>query len=468
MADYAGAGKPRVGLLPLYLKLYDDVLPEKRPELEQFRCTITSELTKRGLDVFTAPVCRVRAEFDGAVLGIEQAGADAIVTLHLAYSPSLESVPALAATPLPIIVLDTTPTLDFGMAVDPDQIMYNHGIHGVQDMCNLLIRAGKPFQIEAGHWEKSDVLQRIADWAYAAHLVSRLRGARVGRIGEPFAGMGDFQVAPEVLKSAVGVETVPADLSALASLMPAEDAAEVDAEMAADLEEFAPDGVDPGMHRSTTRVCLAVRRWMEQEKLTAFTVNFGAIGRSSGLPTLPFFEASKAMRRGQGYAGEGDVLTAALAGAIASVYPETSFTEMFCADWAGDSVFVSHMGEINPAVTSPTAELVQKAMPWIDVDPPVLAVGSFKPGRAVFVNLAPGPEDTFTLILAPVEVLDAGAVKMPSTIRGWFRPGMPVADFLEAYSSVGGTHHAVIVYGDALDGLARFGELMEWNVVVLG
>jgi len=34
------------------------------------------------------------------------------------------------------------------------------------------------------------------------------------------------------------------------------------------------------------------------------------------------------MSRGIGYAGEGDVLTAALTGALLSVYPDTSFTEV--------------------------------------------------------------------------------------------------------------------------------------------
>ena len=50
---------------------------------------------------------------------------------------------ALAGTDLPIVVLDTTPGYAFGPTTDPAEIMYNHGIHGVQDMCNLLIRNGK-------------------------------------------------------------------------------------------------------------------------------------------------------------------------------------------------------------------------------------------------------------------------------------------------------------------------------------
>ena len=149
---------PRIGLLPLYLALYDDTLPEARAHQEAFYTTIVDALTRRGVAVETAPVCRVHDEVARAVRQFEAAPVDAIVTLHLAYSPSLESAELLAGSPLPLIVLDTTPDWAFGADQSPDAIMYNHGIHGVQDLCNLLLRHGKAFQIEAGHWQHSDVL----------------------------------------------------------------------------------------------------------------------------------------------------------------------------------------------------------------------------------------------------------------------------------------------------------------------
>ncbi len=460
--------RPRIGLLPLYLALYDRVAPEARPRIDGFARTIANEFEKRGVGVELAPVCRLKDEFAQAVASFENARVDALVTLHTAYSPSLESAEVIAGTDLPVLVLDTTPTFEFGPEQRDSEIMFNHGIHGVQDLCNLLIRLGKPFRIEAGSWDHSDVLDRIFGWTRAAHLASRMRSARVGRIAEPFVGMGDFSVPADVLKKTIGMEVVRADYAVLKSLTPAPDAPEVIAEMKSDLERFECAGIDNDTHVGTTQSSLAVRKWMEQEKLTAFTMNFDLIDRSTGIRVLPFLEASKAMARGKGYAGEGDVLTAALVGAMASVFPETTFTEMFCADWAGDRVFLSHMGELNPDLVVGKAELVKKEMSFINTDSPALVTGRFKPGSAVFVNLAPGPDDTFTFILAPIEVTGDGKDDMPGTIRGWFKPPMPVSDFLEAYSCLGGTHHAAMVYGDVLDDLSRFGELMGWDVAILG
>ncbi|MGX4585715.1 L-arabinose isomerase family protein [Paenibacillus chitinolyticus] len=462
--------KLKIGLLPLYVKLYDDYWPEIRERVDAFYRTIVAAFENRGLEVVGTPICAVKPEFAAAVQAFEREETDAIVTLHLAYSPSLESADALAATGLPLIVLDTTPTYDFGTAQHPDEIMYNHGIHGVQDMCNLLIRNGKRFQIEVGHWAESDVLDRVVDGVKAARLAQRLRGARVGAIGRPFPGMGDFQVPADELRSSIGIETVAWDLldadASEAAPIPDE---WIEREIAEDAQRYDANMVDRDTLRQSIRTDLTVRRWIERNGLSAFTVNFLDVGRGTGLSGMPFLEASKAMARGVGYAGEGDVLTAALTGALLSVYPDSSFSEMFCPDWKHNRIFLSHMGEMNVRVAAGKPLLKEKEFPFADADTPVAAYGRFRAGEAVYVNLAPGRHGTYTFILAPIEMCEPdGEDRMTDAIRGWFRPPVPIERFLADYSRLGGTHHGVIVYGDAMNVLERLGEAMGWRTVVIG
>jgi DNA-binding LacI/PurR family transcriptional regulator len=85
----------------------------KSPAAEAFVGTIRDDLEKLNIEVIASPVCCVKQQFSKAVKAFEKKRVDAIVTLHLAYSPSLESVEVLAATKLPLIVLDTTPDFDF-------------------------------------------------------------------------------------------------------------------------------------------------------------------------------------------------------------------------------------------------------------------------------------------------------------------------------------------------------------------
>lgn len=453
--------KARAGILPLYIKLYDDCNRAWRKPLEKFAKTICAELRKRGLDCELAPVCRVEREFSAAVRALERKGADAVVTLHLAYSPSLESVSALAGTSLPVVVLDTTPDLDCGPGRSPDFIMNNHGIHGVQDLCNLLLRHGKTFAVEAGHWRESDVLDRAADHVRAARMVKALKSARVGLIGEAFKGMGDFSVDPGKMKADLGVTVVSIEPAKAAAMMPAERDRAVTREMVLDRKRFECEKIDEKPHRLTTRAGLGLRRLVEKEGLTAFSINF----QTPGIPAMPFLEISKSMARGIGYAGEGDTLTAALNGAMMSVFPETSFTEMFCPDWKGGRIFLSHMGEINLSLAERKPVLFEKEWVFSRAGKPVVAAAAFRPGPAVFVNLAPLPEG-YALILAPVEMVSEGKTdKFRRTIRGWMKPATPVAEFLEAYSRAGGTHHAGLVYGRALPALKSFGAMMGFKVV---
>ena len=98
----------KIGLLPFYLMLYDETCQFMRPKVESFNDIIKDKLSDMGFEVICAPICRIKPEFDSAVESLENSGAVVIITLHLAYSQSLESIDALINTRLPILVLDTT------------------------------------------------------------------------------------------------------------------------------------------------------------------------------------------------------------------------------------------------------------------------------------------------------------------------------------------------------------------------
>lgn len=298
-------------------------------------------------------------------------------------------------------------------------------------------------------------------------MASAFRHSRVGRLGRPFAGMGDFSVPPDILRRQ-GIETVTGDTRQLGRWCRDIPSRAIREEISLDLKRFkVAKGIEKA-HERSVRIGLAVRRWIEQEKLTAFTVNFMDVTRASGLPTIPFLEAALGMERGIGYAGEGDVLTAALVGALASVFPDTTFTEMFCPDWMGGTIFLSHMGEVNAALLAGKPILMEYPFIFGDLSNPVKIAGCLRGGKAVFVNLAPMPGNRFRLILAPVTIKKVqGRDRFTDAIRGWMKPALPVADFLAEYSRQGGTHHAALVYGGDMKVLAAFGRFMGWEVMII-
>ena len=445
----------KIGLLPLYISLYDQVAPETGRFLRPFAGKIADELAKRGFEVVQSPACCVKNEFADAVKLFEESNCQAIATLHLAYSPSLEAIEPLSNTELPIVVIDTTFDYEF---TAPDGIMNNHGIHGVQDLCNLLLRNKKQFLISAGHWQNSDVLDRAAQQLESAVMAWNMVHCRVGKIGGDFDGMGDFRIPDGALNIQVVEYTPASEVSD----------EEIAAELALDKERFKWDNnITENALRNTLQTSLKIRKWLEQQKLDAFTMAFPGINRQDNWSTVPFLECSKAMERGIGYAGEGDVLTAAVTGVLAKVFPETSFTEMFCPDWKNDRIFTSHMGEINPAICADKPYLHEMPYRFSDTGNPVIATGCFKAGKAVLVNLAPGADGVFTLIAAPVtyEVVS----DYPRTSNcGWFTPvNSNIADFIEEYSRAGGTHHLTCCYNGNIAVLKDWAHLMNFKFVVL-
>ena len=200
--------KIKIGFLPLYIKLYDDSCGELRPKLEAFYNEMAGILENEGLDVIRTPFCRIESEFKSVVADYEKQNADCIVTLHMAYSPSLESSEALVNTKLPVVVMDTTMTYEFAPTTDNDEIDYNHGIHGVMDFCNLLKRGNKAYAITCGHYKESDVVKETVKYVKASVAATSVRGTKVGVFGGSFSGMGDFIVTPEEMKENFDVEFI--------------------------------------------------------------------------------------------------------------------------------------------------------------------------------------------------------------------------------------------------------------------
>ena len=354
----------KVGFLPLYIKLYDDTSgPAARADMEAYMARCIENLRGRDIEIVPADqVCRIKPEFDAAAKKFNDEGVDAVITLHLAYSPSLESIEALASLKAPIIVFDSTVSYELMSRDQERRIGPNHGIHGVQDMCNLLKRRGIPYYLCVGHADHSPVLDEVAGMCRAAAAARAFREAKVGSAGGSFTGMGDFLISDERYKNDIGATVSYMTPDVAGKYLARVTEAEIDAEIAYDAAHFRTEITDVEIYRTVTRAGLALRKWMEDERLTAVTVNF-LTADICGLPKMPFPECCKVLGRGLGYAGEGDVLTAGLVGALANAFPEVTFTEMFCPDWEKDVVLLSHMGESNPRLAKWTPLI--KNIPFI-------------------------------------------------------------------------------------------------------
>lgn len=460
---------PHVGILPLYLELYDRSLPTLRAEQQPFLAQAVQGLEQQGLQVSVAPVACVREEFEASLRRLEECDIDLLVTLHLAYSPSLESVGCLVASTLPILMLDVTPDEDFGLDVDPLRLLYNHGIHGLQDLASMLKRHGRDYQVAAGHVGDESVMKRCADIARGAQAAREWKNQRILRIGEVFHGMGDFQAEETLLASRFGItvqQIKPLELKeSILSVSPGS----IEEEILLDRQRYQID-LDPAVHDRSVRLGLGLRDYLDQGGFTAFSMNFNAFDSpDEPIETVPFLECCKAMERGVGYAGEGDVLTAGLVGALERGFGRTTFTEIFCPDWKGNRLFLSHMGEVNPEVAAGKPRLYEKEFPFTPAKNPATLACAFQPGAATLVNLAPDAGNQFNLLYSLVTIDPDGThPHLKDWIRAWIRPSGDVRRFLESYSQLGGTHHLALVPGDWRTSLGAFARILGFKPCEIG
>ncbi len=451
----------KVGLLPLYIKLYDDCGTD-RIYTKAFYDRMAGLLKNQGFDVIKTDYCRVEEEFKKTVKEFENAGADVIVTLHMAYSPSLESIDALSSTELPIVVLDSTEAFGLNFNQSPNPISNNHGIHGVMDMCNLLKQRGKPYAIAAGHENNSNVIKKTADFIKAAVAAKSLNGSKVGAFGTSFKGMGDFLISKEEAKEIFGIEIVSFDDEKLKALVDGVSESAIKEEKENYKKDYTVAFDDEELFDKAVKAALAVRQGVKDNNLDAFSVNFLEV-TTKNLGSMPFVECCKAMQNGIGYAGEGDVLTASFVGALLKTFNDVSFIEIFCPDWQNNKLLISHMGEMNYAVAKAKPVLEKSNFVYTDAKFAIKALAEFKNGPAVFGNVYKDSDGKYKLLLSEVEMCD-GEQGFDHSIRGWFKPNKPVAEFLEELSEYGAIHHSFLVYDVNIKALEYFGKLIGLGV----
>ncbi len=444
--------RPKIGLLALTLEFYEEFVPGLRLSRENWvRQAVLPALEPYADILFEGAVFR-REAIEEAVKHIEDANADALLVLLLTYSPSQLALPALLQTRLPIVIWNTQELKAVDESFSVPAMIDNHGVHGTQDLANVLLRAGVRFHYVTSQADEEDGLAELGDFFMAGMAVRRLRAARVGMIGHPFPGMGDFAVDTTHAAATLGFSWTHLAVEDYIRRSAAADRAEVVAvlEQYQQTYEVAPDVATPDLE-CTARAELALRGLIGDHRLDALTYQFLAFGEDERTSTLPFVAASRLMAEGIGFGGEGDLVSAVATAFFNWLAPPASFSEMFTIDFAGNSLFMSHMGEANVAMArrDRRVRLVARPAPITRTrDRQMALVTSFEPGPATLVALTLGPGGKWRVISTSGTIEDFGPLPDMCVPHFKFQPAGNVRDFLTAYAMAGGPHHNAVCFGD--------------------
>jgi L-arabinose isomerase len=442
--------KARVGLLGLMFDLYD-AWPELKPEMADFGNRLAASLAPFA-EVDFPGVCNTREEVDAAVAGFERSRADLILVVLLTYAPSHIALPALLATRLPVVIFNTQQLLAVGPETQGIDTTRNHGMHGVQDLANVLLRAGRQFHLVTGHYQEPRALSEVRAWCDAARVAADMRGLKIGLVGYPMQGMGDFGLDETAFLAQVGVQVHHLPMRMLADLARGADASVIGKEMAADRERFEFDpAITKQEHEASARLEWALRELLCRSGCQGFASHFLAVGEEGVLDTLPFLAASKLLGEGFGFGGEGDVTSAAAVCMMQRLASEANFTEMFTMDFAGNAILMMHMGEGNWRLArhDEPVRVVRTSLEEIMSVPvaPLLLAFGLEPGEATLVSLTTVDRGRLRLVVAEGEVADFPYLPALQRPHFKFRPDGELCDFLTRFSEAGGSHHQALAYG---------------------
>ena len=457
--------RPKVGLLALTLELYETLLPDLRGSRESWlRRAVIPALEREADILFTRAMFR-REDIEAAVAEFEAARVDALLVILASYSPSQLALPALQRTRLPIVIWNTQELRVVDQTLTLAHMVDNHGVHGTQDLANVLTRSGVRFHYVTSPDNDQEGLKELGDFFAAASAVNRLRSARIGSLGYPFPGMGDFAVDTTHMAATLGcawTNLTVEDYINRSATAPAAEIARLVAEYRQSYD-VAPDLTEVDL-AFTARVELALRGMIADHRLDALTYQFMAFGDDKRTPTLPFVAASRLMAEGIGFGGEGDIISAAATSFFNWLQPPASFTEIFTIDFAGDSLFLSHMGEANTAMARRDRKipLVARPAPITRTQGRQLAlVTCFEPGPATIAALTAGPQGKWRLIAAAAALEDYGPLPGFCVPHSKLKPAIGnVRQFLTAYATAGGPHHNAVLFGDARPRLRAAAELL--------
>ena len=453
---------PRIYVIGLSLKLYHDVFQDFDDillgQLEKYKDSLS-----KIAEINQCEICRNQQQVTDAMKNAESIGVDCILLIPMCYTTSLMTLAPALETSVSIVIWNTQEAEAFDQNYDFDLLLRNHTAQGTQDLTNVLLRNGKAFGLESGHYKDNRVLSKLEGWFRAARAFKASSACRVGRLGQPFPGMGDFAVDENKMRSEWGPSIVELEISRFVELVAQVEESALDAILIKDNDTYLMDPfVTPKIHKLSARLELALRSLIEENSLDAFTMNFLDLIDDGRLPTIPFLGVNKLIGEGMGYAGEGDVVTAALMLEMRHLVGVSNFTEMFTVDYKNNHLLMTHMQECNPALAREDSrvKLVKKDF-WADgVEPYVGMWFTLAPGDVTLICATTNECGEFKYILKEAEIVDQPPLENLD-IPHWLLtlPDTSVEGFLTAYSLAGGSHHLCATPGKQsanIERLARF------------
>ncbi len=460
----------KIGIVPVMISLYERLIPSLKEKLNQITSKVIEQFADYKIETVSADVSSTVEQIQSAIVELEKQDVDILVIGNISYCESGVIYNALKDVDLPILLWPIQEMYEvIPEEFDAETLTLNHGVHGTQDVANILQKNDVPFGVIHGHYQQESFITELIEWARAGRILQAMKKSNPLQIGGWFENMLDLQVdnAEFVEKMNLNISRVSADefAQSLKNISQSDITGVLDTYK----EQFTiANDVSGEMLEKAARNECALRKIISKKDSKAVGVNFLTLANHPDIADGLHIAASRLMSENVGYGGEGDFITAMLVRGLLAISNEVTFTEIFSVDYANDRLVLRHWGEgnINIARSRPRV-IASKFNDKIEAE---FAVSDFefKSGSTAIVNLNADKTGGGKLTVIAGTVIDEHLPKIKGP-RAIFKPDMPkVTDVLNKYAYAGGSHHLAMIYVDSLGMFEKLTRLAGWDLCVVG
>ncbi|GAA4441044.1 L-arabinose isomerase [Pontibacter saemangeumensis] len=393
------------------------------------------------------------------------------------FSPAKMWIGGLKILKKPLLHLHTQFNRDIPWSsIDMDFMNLNQSAHGDREFGFIVSRLRMNRKVVVGHWQETEVLQQLGDWARVACGWHDWQGAKFARFGDNmrFVAVTDGDKVEAEMKLGFSVNTY--GIGDLVQVINQVSDGEVDRltqeyeERYAVVEALRKGGNQYNALRDAAKIELGLRTFLEEGNFKGFSDTFEDL---HGMVQLPGIAAQRLMGQGYGFAGEGDWKTAALVRAMKVMGSGLKGGNAFMEDYTyhfdpnNSLVLGSHMLEID--------ESIANGKPSCEVHPLGIG-GKADPVRLVF-NVAGGPAlnasiidmgNRFRLLVNEVEAVEPqhDLPNLP-VARVLWKPYPDMKTGCAAWILAGGAHHTCYSQNLSSEQLQDFADMAGIESVVI-
>lgn len=456
----------RIAVLGLFLELYQQEIPGYEKETEKQLLKFQHEIGKSA-DIKSSRLCYLKEHVSEEIKKAEALDVDALLLIPMCYTTSMMTVPPVLQTDLPIVIWNTQEAIGFDDDYDAKVLLMNHVTQGTQDLTNVLLRNDRFFGMESGHYQDTEALKRLEEWLKAARVYRVMKSLKVGLLGHPFEGMGDFDVDETRMATDWGPLTVHLEINRFIDLIEQVNEQDISEIIKKDHEIYEIDkNLNRETHLLSVKLELALRQLIAENHLDAFTMNFKDLITDKRSQTLPFLGINKLIGEGIGYAGEGNTTIAAHVAQLRQLCDRANFTEIYTVDYQKRAMVMTHMQECNPALARKDRKvrLLKKDFWTSGVEPYTGMHFTLEPGPVTLSSITNNQDGNFFYINYETQILDMEPFEKFDIPHWVIQLDEPVEDFMNSYSLAGGTHHLAACPGHNSSIISKLAQFQNFTV----